>query len=180
MKKILSIIIIIAFAFSGCEKDDICDANTPTTPRLVISFYDRGNTSVPKNVRNLKVIGEKMTQGIIFNENALVESDKYITNGNKISIPLKTNAESTTYRFILNYNDPNAALVNEDRLTFNYTHQNIFVSRACGYKTTFQLDPRIPFVHTDSDNLEGFWMQVVTVEKFNIELENETHIKVYF
>lgn len=180
MKKILFIIIIIAFTFSGCEKDDICDANTPTTPRLVISFFDRGNTSVPKNVRNLKVIGEGMTEGIVFNENALLEADKYIANGNTISIPLKTNAESTTYRFILNYNDPNTALINEDRLKFNYTHQNIFVSRACGYKTTFELDRNIPFIHTDSDLAEGFWMQVVNVEKFNIELENETHIKVYF
>lgn len=179
MKKILFIIIVIAFTFSGCEKDDICDPNTPTTPRLVISFFDRTN-STPKNVTNLKVIGEKMKEGIIFNENALIESDKYITNGNKISIPLKTNAESTTYRFILNYNDPNPALVNEDVIKFNYTHTNTFVSRACGYKTTFVLDRDSPFILTDSENLEGFWMQAVYVQEPNIEFENETHIKVYF
>ncbi|MCV9926891.1 DUF6452 family protein [Flavobacterium sp. LS1R49] len=179
MKKILFIIIAVAFTFSGCEKDDICDANTPTTPRLVISFFDISNPSVPKNVRNLKVIGEGMTEGIVFNENAIDEL-KYITNGNTISIPLKTDATSTTYKFILNYNDPNTALINEDRLRFNYTHQNIFVSRACGFKTTFNLTPLAPFVLTDSDNQEGFWMQFIEVEDTNIELENETHVKIYF
>lgn len=179
MKKILFIIIVIAFTFSGCEKDDICDPNTPTTPRLVISFFDRTN-STPKNVTNLKVIGKGMTQGIVFNENALVESDKYLTNGNTISIPLKTNEDTTTFRFILNANNTNLDFVNEDVIQFNYTRQNIFVSRACGYKTIFTLNRNNPLILTDSDNPEGLWMQGVYVEEPNIEFENETHIKVYF
>ncbi|MDN3673926.1 DUF6452 family protein [Flavobacterium branchiarum] len=179
MKKILFIIIVIAFTFSGCEKDDICDGNTPTTPRLVISFFDRTN-STPKNVTKLKVIGKGMTQGIVFNENALVESDKYLTDGNTISIPLKTNEDTTTFRFILNANNTNLDFVNEDVIQFNYTRQNIFVSRACGYKTIFTLNRNNPLILTDSDNPEGLWMQGVYVEEPNIEFENETHIKIYF
>lgn len=179
MKKILFIIIVIAFTFSGCEKDDICDGNTPTTPRLVISFFDRTN-STPKNVTKLKVIGKGMTQGIVFNENALVESDKYLTDGNTISIPLKTNEDTTTFRFILNANNTNLDFVNEDVIQFNYTRQNIFVSRACGYKTVFTLNRNNPVILTDSDNPEGLWMQGVYVEETNIEFENETHIKIYF
>lgn len=179
MKKILFIIIVIAFTFSGCEKDDICDGNTPTTPRLVISFFDRTN-STPKNVTKLKVIGKGMTQGIVFNENALVESDKYLTDGNTISIPLKTNEDTTTFRFILNANNTNQDFVNEDVIQFNYTRQNIFVSRACGYKTVFTLNRNNPVILTDSDNPEGLWMQGVYVEETNIEFENETHIKIYF
>ncbi|AYN03243.1 DUF6452 family protein [Flavobacterium sp. 140616W15] len=179
MKKILFTIIVIAFTFSSCEKDDICDPNTPTTPRLVISFLDRTN-STPKNVTNLKVIGEKMTQGIIFNENAVVESDKYLTSANTISIPLKTNEDITSFRFILNANSTNLDFVNEDVIQFNYTRQNIFVSRACGYKTIFTLNRNNPFILTDSNNPEGFWIQNVFVEEPNIEFENETHIKIYF
>jgi hypothetical protein len=178
MKKILFIILAITFAFSGCEKDDICDANTPTTPRLVISFFDVSNPSTPKNVRNLKVIGQDMTAGIIFNPNAPGDL-KYVTNGNTISIPLKTDAESTTYRFILNYGDTNPALINEDIVKFDYKHQNVFVSRACGYKTTFTLNS-IPFIHTDPPTSDGKWMQVIEVQDPNIELENETHIKIFF
>lgn len=179
MKKILFIIIVIAFTFSGCEKDDICDPNTPTTPRLVISFLDRTN-STPKIVTNLKVIGKGMTQGIVFNENAIVESDKYLTNANTISIPLKTNEDITTFRFILNANNTNLDFVNEDVIQFNYTRQNIFVSRACGYKTIFTLNRDNAFILTDSENPEGFWIQNISVAEPNIEFENETHIKIYF
>ena len=48
MKKIISFLLLFAFGLSGCEKDDICDANTPTTPRLIISFYDYNNPTVKK------------------------------------------------------------------------------------------------------------------------------------
>ena len=89
MKKIVSLILLVFFTFSSCEKDDICDANTSTTPRLVIQFYDFSNPTVLKNVTDLKVIGEGMTEGIVFNG-----------NGNTVSIPLKTNENSTT-RIIL-------------------------------------------------------------------------------
>ena len=40
MKKIFALSLIVLLSLSGCEKDDICDANTPTTPRLVIDFYN--------------------------------------------------------------------------------------------------------------------------------------------
>ena len=60
---------------------------------------------------NLKVIGEGMTDGIIFNPTATGDS-KYLTNGNTISIPLKTNDDTTTYTFTLNSGNPNPALVN--------------------------------------------------------------------
>ena len=36
MKKILLLLAFIAL--SSCEKDDICDATTITTPRLIIEF----------------------------------------------------------------------------------------------------------------------------------------------
>lgn len=38
MKKILYFLLVFTFGLSSCEKDDICDANTPTTPRMLISF----------------------------------------------------------------------------------------------------------------------------------------------
>ena len=43
-------------------------------------------------------------------------------------------------------------LINTDVIKFNYTHQNVYVSRACGFKTTFTLDHSInPFEQTDPD-----------------------------
>ena len=57
MRKLFLIVLAIAFSFTGCEKDDICDANTPTTPRLIVTFYDFANPTVLKKVTDLKVTG---------------------------------------------------------------------------------------------------------------------------
>jgi hypothetical protein len=167
MKKILTLLLITMFSFSGCEKDDICDANTSTTPRLVIQFYDFSNSTVLKNVTDLKVIGEGMTEGIVFNG-----------NGNTVSIPLKTTENSTSYRFILN--SGSASFSNEDEIKFDYSRENLFVSRACGFKTIFSLDPTNPYSHTDAAIPDLLWMKAISVEKTNIDNENETHVKIYF
>ena len=173
MKKTFLLLLFFAFTFSGCEKDDICDANTPTTPRLVIEFYDVANPSVLKNVTDLKVVGEGMTDGVLFN-------GSQTTSRSNISIPLKTDGTTTTYRFTLNSGNANPALVDEDIIKFDYTTQELFVSRACGYKTIFTLDPTNPYTHTDATTANQKWIKFISVEKSNIENENETHIKIFF
>jgi hypothetical protein len=173
MKKTFLLLLILAFTFSGCEKDDICDANTITTPRLVISFYDVTNSSVPKNVTRLKIVGEGMTKAISFKGDTLI-------NGNTVSIPLKTDADSSTFRFILNSGNSNPALVNEDVLKFNYARENIFVSRACGFKTTYTLDPITPYTHSDAAVPDQKWIQYIAVKNSTIDNENETHLEIFF
>jgi hypothetical protein len=178
MKKILYFLLVFTFGLSSCEKDDICDANTPTTPRLIISFYDITTPSVKKNVTRLKVVGKDQNLGIIFNKGG-DETTKYLTNGDSIAIPLKTNEDSTTFSFILNSDNANPGLANTDQITFNYSRQNVYVSRACGFKTIYKLNTQIPFVKIDSGT-DGIWMQDVRVNNPNIEFENETHVKVFF
>ncbi|GAA3770290.1 DUF6452 family protein [Flavobacterium ginsengiterrae] len=182
MKKIISLLLLFTFGLSSCEKDDICDANTPTTPRLVITFYDNAAPTTLRNVTNLKVVGEgkEDTDAIIFNETG-TSVTKYLTNANTISLPLKTDAATTTYKLIFNATSTNP---NTDVLTFNYATQSVYVSRACGFKTTFTLNPRdnsanSGFIKTDPAG-DGFWMQNINVVNSNIEFEDETHIKVYF
>ncbi|MFV7234280.1 DUF6452 family protein [Flavobacterium sp. ZB4R12] len=179
MKKIFLLLLVLALSFFSCEKDDICDANTPTTPRLVITFYDITNPAVLKNVTNLKVVGAGMTDGIIFNTSATGES-KYLTSGNAISIPLKTNEDTTSYNFTLNSGNANPALVNEDNIKFDYTRADIFVSRACGFKTLFTLNTSNPYTHTDAAVPDEKWIQYISVEKSNIDNENDTHLKIFF
>lgn len=178
MKKIISLLLVFTFGLSSCEKDDICDPNTPTTPRLVISFYEINDPTKPKNVNNLMVIGEGKTEGIIFNKTA-ADTTKYVTNASTVSIPLRTDALTTTYRFVYNSLSTNPAAINTDIIKFNYTHQNVYVSRACGFKTTFTLASPKPFDQTDPTG-DGFWMQQIFVKTLNVEFENETHIQVYF
>ncbi len=174
MKKIILLLIVsLCISFTNCEKDDICDANTITTPRLVISFYDITNSTESKNVTNLKIIGDGMEEGIIYNGSTLI-------NSNKVAIPLKTDADVTKYHFILNYDNANAALINEDILEFDYSRENIFISRACGFKTVFTLDPLNPFTHTDAAVADEKWIRHIAVKKSTIDNENETHLEIYF
>jgi hypothetical protein len=179
MKKIIAFLLILGFASSSCEPDDICDPTTPTTPRMLIKFYNISNPSEQKNVTNLKVIGEGMTEGVILNSTATGDA-KYLANGNSILLPLKTDADVVKYKFILNYGNINPQIVNEDNFEFKYTRENIYVSRACGFKTVFNLDQSNPFTLTDSTPADQKWVQYVIAEKFNITSENETIIKIFF
>ena len=166
MKKIFLLLLMISMSFSSCEKDDICEETTATTPKLIIEFYDILNPTVLKNVTNLKVKEVGSTKFLDF------------TDKSKIELPLKTNEVITKYSFILNSTD--VTIDNEDFLQFKYTHQNVFVSRACGFKTIFTLDPTTPYIKTETSIPDGYWIQNITVATSNITTENETHIKIYF
>ena len=116
----------------------------------------------------------------VFVFNDATDDSKYVTNGSKISIPLKTDTNTTTYSFILNSRNSNPTLIDTDKVTFNYTRNDVFVSRACGFKTLFTFDPLNPYDQTPIPATKLKWMQYISVEKSNIDNENETHIKVFF
>ncbi len=165
MKKIL-LLLLLTFAFSGCEKDDICDRNTSVTPRVIIEFYDATQTSVLKNVVNLEV-------------HATGEMDSLeVFNGNKIQLPLNPIAETTTYTLNLNSTLPGSA--NTDIITFNYTTKEVYISRACGFKNIYELNAANGAVNTDGATNDGLWIVDLDIITNNILNENEVHIKIYF
>jgi len=166
MKKLILLLFLLSLSFSSCEKDDICDEATSTTPKLIIEFYDVLHPTVLKNVTNLKV---KEVGTVAFMSFDAVS---------KIELPLKTTEDITKYSLIKNSLDTTTD--NEDFLQFNYTRENLFVSRACGFKTIFTLDSTTPYIKSDTSTPDGFWMQTITVTTSNITTENETHIKIYF
>lgn len=164
MKKIFALLLIVLLSLSSCEKDDVCTEET--TPRLVLEFYDISNPANLKTVLNLKVKGVGQT------------ADLGTYNGvSKIELPLKIDNITTNYSLILN---SLGTTPNEDFLQFNYTTQNVYVSRACGYKTTFTLDSPGGVIKTDAVVPDTFWIQDINIQTTNITTENETHIKIYF
>lgn len=176
MKKIL-LLLLVTISLSSCEKDDICTDDT--TPRLVLEFYDISNPSNLKSVVNLKVKAVGAADFLVFNT-ALAETDpaRYLSNGNKVELPLDIIQDTSKYSLVLNSTSSTGA--NEDFLQFNYTRQNVFVSRACGYKTFFELNPSpTGVIKTDAVTPDGFWIQDINILTTNIETENETHIKIY-
>lgn len=177
MKKILALLLFVV-SLCSCEKDDIC--TDETTPRLIIEFYDISNNANLKSVVDLKVKGEGADDYIVFNT-ALLATDqtRYLFNGNKLELPLKISENSTKYSLILS--STSTANKNEDFLQFNYTPENVFVSRACGYKTIFTLNPSPNgVIKTDAATPDSFWIQDINILTTNITTENETHIKIYF
>lgn len=155
--------LLLAVSLWNCEKDDICSEETQTTPKLVIEFYDAANPTVLKNVTNLGIVETSLTEGFAFNA---VSS---------ITVPLRTNQDLTTINFVLNGSDDDTTNDISDVITFNYSRIENYISRACGYKTTFILN--------DSDGLAiptSNWISSYLIIQPNIENENETHVKIYF
>jgi len=164
---IVPAIFLLALFSLNCEKDDICDPNTATTPKLVIQFYDATNPTVLKNVTQLSITSEGLADPVgVYNGVSTVE------------LPLKTTDDLTQYTFVLNSTD--AATDNTDRVDFSYTRSNVFVSRACGYKTLFTFADTNPILRTDAAVPDGLWIQNITVNQPNIENEDETHVNIYF
>jgi hypothetical protein len=168
MKKIL-LLLLIAVSFSSCEKDDIC--TDETTPRLILEFFDVSNPTVPKNVINLKVKGVNSSLDL-----------GLFTGVSKVELPLDITKDTTKYSLILNSTGSLGA-PNEDFLEFNYTRQDVFVSRACGFKTVFTLNPSPNgVIVTNAAPPDLFWIlpENINIETTNIATENETHVKIYF
>jgi Family of unknown function (DUF6452) len=164
MKKIF--LFLILFAITSCEKDDICAADTPTTPQLVIEFFNN-STTAPKLVTKLKIqeFGNNNVLGIY--------------NESKIKIPLKADFDITKYSFTLNSDEP--LFTNTDNLEFNYSRNTVYVSRACGFKTNFLLDTDKIILKAEMPvSPPTEWIKRIDVTKPNILNEDETHIKIYF
>ena len=180
MKKIIAAVLLVSFFFAGCEKDDICDPSTPTTPRLVVQFYDKNNVSVTIPTTNLKIVGDGMDD-----DNGVPnQNGGQIWNDTIAYIPLRVNENATKYKLILNADDNNDNNDRLDVLEINYTRNDIYISRACGFKTLFNLygNPlKDPFVLNETpDATSGNWIKDIQVVQSQINDENEAHIKIYF
>lgn len=179
MKKIL-LVFMIGLLTLSCEKDDICDANTPTTPRLIIKFYDNQNPASVRLVKDLRItsIVDGVEKAIIFEK-----SNTEILNDTMVALPLKVNENLTDYKFTFNSKSEIQSLISIDDLTFNYTRKDEFVSRACGFKTLFEMNAsnQNPIIINETLGITtGNWIKGVQITQPKIYNENETHIKIFF
>lgn len=169
MKKsyLIIAVLITLVTIGSCERDDICPETTPTTPRLVIEFIDleTSNKTIVENI-NVRATGEP---------------DFYFDNpvsDSLIKVPLRTNAENTTYEFTIfptNNDDgtPSEDAPNQDKIKFTYAPTPVYISRACGFKTDF-----IGFqayLQNDQDN----WIQKIKVKQPNDIVDETTHLEIY-
>jgi len=159
IKKILKISFIITFfAFTSCERDEICI--DPVTPKLLVTFYDKDNPTVSKTVNDLLVEIDSLGVFIPFETAKTTDS---------IALPLRIDVDNTKYRFIKNYNDATNEI--SDEFIVNYQRELQFVSRSCGYKTIFN--------NITISNLTNNWIDHIVINQQNIINEKEAHLNIY-
>jgi hypothetical protein len=176
--KVLLVLLGLSYSFWSCEPDDICEVGTPTTPKLFIEFYDNDSPSTKKEVSDLKVIAEGEKNGIVFNN--LTSDSKYRFTGTEIKIPLRTNQDITKYSLILYDENQNINLINEDKIEIHYSRNDIYISRACGYKTHFKLADNIPIKQQTVAQDPDQWIQEININEYNISNESQVHVKIFF
>lgn len=178
---------LIALFTWSCERDDICAEATPTTPRLIIRFYDINNPDDFKDVRQLEIDGIDDDGNPFDIDNPIVVR----TDTDSINLPLRFQAENeiTTTRFRLakdadfeddlndDGNDDLTTASNDDIITITYTPEFVYVSRACGYKSIFNLDIDDP-VTRDPDDID-IWTTSFEIINFTIENENAAQINIF-
>ena len=180
MKKtslLLILIIITGIVINiSCESDDICPSSTSTTPSLIIDAYDVSN---PENIKSIS----KLLVGGIDNNSVLPGYN--IVAATQIVLPLKTDSNTTQYVLIkdtaINDNGtPNDSSDdfydgNLDIITISYSREEVYVSRACGYKTIFKNVTLT--IEPDSDN----WInsRQPLNDNQSVEDETETHFNIF-
>ncbi|HUH51070.1 MAG TPA: DUF6452 family protein [Flavobacterium sp.] len=174
MKRYLSrffFLTLILGVLLGCEKDDICSGDTPTTPKLVINFYEFLNPSVSKQVLKLEIYRPESPDRILVFENT-----------DQILLPLDTGDSHSTYVFRLTYQNINTILTNQDVFEVSYTKEDRYISRACGYMSNFVLDNSEPLNPNPkiTDLADDLWIKECIIRQAVITNENETHLDILF
>ena len=176
--KKISLAVFLLLTVCTCERDDICPEDVPTTPRLVVEFFDLSIQENIKDVTNLLVQG-------VGNDETLSGLGGSSTV-NIVQLPLKTDENSTQFRFVKDYaiddngtpNDTSDdfATGNEDIITINYITENVYVSRACGYKTIY----KAVNIQFDADDMDR-WIALAQPLNDNQSIEDETttHFKFF-
>ena len=144
----------------SCEPDDICLSSVEDTPRLILGFYDI-NTGEIKEINNLKIQG-------LSNEEIYV----YQTL-DSIGIPLKNSENLTVYTLTKDFNENTPSSGNEDKIYFNYNYYWNYISRACGFITSYDLENLI--IEKDTSN----WILNTEIIKTNISNEENIHVKIF-
>ena len=161
MYKNLTFLLILIFSLNGCSNDDICSDDTPTTPKLIITFRNAINPLLYKTVSKLTVETDYPTSVTIL---AATDTDS-------IAIPIKTDENSTRFRFIKNGGTDQEIT---EIYSFSYQQNAIYVSKACGFKTNYNT-----LATQEEDENPVDWIISNVILKTTVEDETEAHITFF-
>ena len=161
IKKEFNLIIfslIFFLLYNSCEKDDICLSDTPRSPRLIVKMVDKDDPTLYKSANDLLI-------KVVDNDSINIQSSDSIT------LNLNPYKNYTQFEFILNQGSENE---NIDTLQINYSLNNIYIDRACGYKTSFIFDSNALTLINEKNN----WIESYLILKDTILNEEQAHMAI--
>ena len=88
-----------------------------------------------------------------------------------IAIPLNTQSNTTNYLLIKGNTSTTDG--NTDVVTFNYQRDNIYINRACAFKTIYR--DLLKLLEVEEDN----WINEIEINNSLIENEQNTHVTIF-
>jgi len=135
-------------------------SSTVDTPKMILGFYDLNSGNL-KEVNNLKIQGKNSDEIYLYQT---IDS---------IGIPLKNLEQLTIYSLTKDYNESSTSSGNSDQLYINYNYNYSYISRACGFITSYDLENLI--IEKDTSN----WILNTEIIKTNISNEENIHVKIF-
>ena len=155
-----NLIFLCFLGLISCEKDDICLEGTPGTPRMVVLFRDHENPSARKEVSELTIKGFDQEEAYL------------VFSGDSVGIPLKNNFELTQYELVLGADTDNPIA---DSLQINHKQFDIYINRACGYKTNYIFKNPSHYILTQGNG----WIKNIEIIKDTLSDEEDSHLAIY-
>lgn len=146
-------------ATTSCERDDICIDEI--TPKFIVRFYDFDEQESNKVVTNIEVYNVELDS--IYTDN----SQTIKASTDSIAIPLSVSQNTTQY--ILTIDDENDSRI-VDTITLNYTREDVFIGRSCGFKNVFN---QVDYGNTTN------WIKNIEVVTDTITNETSAHVKIF-
>ena len=151
--KFFKFLLIFFFILLSCEPDDLCLEAYPDTPKLVLKFFDF-NSQESAEIDNLII--EDADRNIIL----------FSGSTDSLLVPLNYTKQQTSFNFTYNNNS--------DKVFINYTTNDVFVSKGCGYRMNYVLNNII--VENDNEN----WISLFEIINKNVTEESNHHVKIFF
>jgi len=144
---------LVLFLSASCEPDDVCSEANPSTPQLVFRLYSSSQPNEFKAVDTLQIFGLDEEVPLKF------------VNTDSIALPLQVSTEKINLDFTLSDRGT-------ERLEIDYQTQDIYLSRACGFQSTFIIN-EIEIINNNS------WINSIEVVTNKVVTDTLAHVKIY-
>ena len=144
---------LLLFLNSSCEPDDVCNEANPSTPHLVFRLYDSSQPNEFKAIDTLRIMG--------LGDQAPLE----FINTDSIVFPLQVNASKINADLTISNGIT-------DRIEIDYLMTDVYLNRACGFKSTFKI------LSVEFDQPAN-WINSIEILTNEVIIDTLAHVKIY-